>query len=254
MRDDRIVNQIGGHKEHHLKYAWLGAGGVAGELPSGVITQDGVTYVPQTGRALQTEGVPLPAPQNAAKPFVRTITPWAAAVAAAEGAHQIALGEEESRKREEANRPVGVIPVPEAGEEAGGGGEEEGESPIIGYLPFEHEGGDAHTAGHIECGFAEGNGLPHESSHNPGFVNWTILFVCNAPVLDVRVRLALFWEGEQVSETGYVRVGTTAYWKNRYRLPAYRAGTRAGSMLTLCRLLDTRAIGCSKAGLKRAAT
>jgi hypothetical protein len=111
-------------KEAPPKYAWLGAGGVAGELPSGVITQDGVTYVPQTGRALQTEGVPLPAPQNAAKPFVRTITPWAAAVAAAEGAHQIALGEEESRKREEANKPPGLTPFPEEGEEVSDGGGE----------------------------------------------------------------------------------------------------------------------------------
>jgi len=44
-------------------------------------------------------------------------------------------------------------------------------------------------------------------------VNWTILFACNAPVPGVRVRLALFWEGKEVSETGYVEVGTTAYWK-----------------------------------------
>ena len=63
-------------KEAPPKYAWLGAAGVAGELPSGVITQDGVTYVPQTGRPLQTEGVPLPAPENAASAYADPLAPW----------------------------------------------------------------------------------------------------------------------------------------------------------------------------------
>lgn len=53
------------------KYAWLGAAGVASELPSGVITQDGVTYVPQTGQPLQTQPVELPLPTNSDNPYVK---------------------------------------------------------------------------------------------------------------------------------------------------------------------------------------
>jgi hypothetical protein len=106
-------------KEAPPKYAWLGAVGVAGELPSGVITQDGLSYVPQTGRPLQTGGVRLPAPENAATPFVTSIEAWVAEVAAAAGAQQVALAEEERKKREEANKPPGLIPSPEVGEEGG---------------------------------------------------------------------------------------------------------------------------------------
>jgi hypothetical protein len=46
------------------KYSWLGADGVASELPSGDITQDGSTYIPLTGRPLQTETIKLPAPEK----------------------------------------------------------------------------------------------------------------------------------------------------------------------------------------------
>ncbi|HTA35409.1 MAG TPA: RHS repeat domain-containing protein [Solirubrobacteraceae bacterium] len=53
------------------KYAWLGAAGATSELPSGVIAQDGVTYVPQTGQPLQTQPVELPLPTNAGNPYVR---------------------------------------------------------------------------------------------------------------------------------------------------------------------------------------
>ena len=42
------------------KYAWLGGAGVASELPSGVVTNGAVSYVPETGRALQTEQVAPP--------------------------------------------------------------------------------------------------------------------------------------------------------------------------------------------------
>jgi hypothetical protein len=58
-------------KEPPPKYAWLGTAGIAGELPSGVITQDGVTYVPQTGRPLQTQPVELPLPVNVDEPYER---------------------------------------------------------------------------------------------------------------------------------------------------------------------------------------
>jgi YD repeat-containing protein len=54
------------------KYSWLGADGVASELPSGDITQDGSTYIPLTGRSLQTETIKLPAPEKYYNP-VETI-------------------------------------------------------------------------------------------------------------------------------------------------------------------------------------
>jgi YD repeat-containing protein len=113
-------------KEPPPKYAWLGAGGVAGELPSGVITQDGVTYVPIIGRPLQTESVPLPLPESAATPFSRPLEAWVGSKAGEGAARELATANEERQKREEANKPPGTIPLPGIGEEAGGGGEEEG--------------------------------------------------------------------------------------------------------------------------------
>jgi streptogramin lyase len=112
-------------KEAPPKYAWLGAAGVSGELPSGVITQDGVTYVPQTGLALQTEGVALPAPENAASPFTRAFEAWVGSKAGEGAARELSAAEQERQEREIANEPPGAIPSPEGGggEEVGGGGE-----------------------------------------------------------------------------------------------------------------------------------
>ncbi len=104
-------------KEPPPKYAWLGASGVAGELPSGVITQDGITYVPQTGRPLQTEGVPLPAPDNANTPFTRPVEAWIGSKVGEGIAREVGKAEEEQKKREEANKPPGAIPTPASGEE-----------------------------------------------------------------------------------------------------------------------------------------
>lgn len=36
---------------------------------------------------------------------------------------------------------------------------------------------------------------------------------CTGVVLDIRIRLALFWEGEETSETGYVPKGSRAFAK-----------------------------------------
>jgi hypothetical protein len=93
------------------KYAWLGAVGVAGELPSGVITQDGVTYVPQTGRALQTEGVALIAIGNSATPFTRPVEAWVGAQAGEGAARELSKAEEERQAREAANKPPGEEPT-----------------------------------------------------------------------------------------------------------------------------------------------
>ena len=51
------------------KYSWLGADGVTSELPSGAITQDGITYVPLTGEPLQTQPVEIPLPIKYYEPY-----------------------------------------------------------------------------------------------------------------------------------------------------------------------------------------
>lgn len=108
------------------KYAWLGAAGVAGELPSGVITQDGVTYVPQTGRPLETESVVLPAVVNTPTPMGKLVEEWVGIKAGEGGARLVAAAEQERVEREAAeeaaNRPPGLLPMPEGqfcGEEYG---------------------------------------------------------------------------------------------------------------------------------------
>ncbi len=82
------------------KYSWLGAEGVARELPSGVITQDGITYVPQTGRPLQTEGVALIAIGNSATLFTRPVEAWVGAQAGEGAARELAKAEQERAERE----------------------------------------------------------------------------------------------------------------------------------------------------------
>ncbi len=72
------------------KYAWLGATDVASAFSSGVITYGATSYVPQTGRALQSEAVEPPgAPQGTGvgAPYTFQAEPWvfqSAASAAAE--------------------------------------------------------------------------------------------------------------------------------------------------------------------------
>ena len=122
-------------KEAPPKYAWLGADGVAGELPSGVITQDGITYVPQTGLPLQTEGVPLAAITNTAAALTRPIEAWVGSHAGEGVALALANAVQKEQEREAANQPPGALPLPSwwcGGEygpcegEGGGGGEEGG--------------------------------------------------------------------------------------------------------------------------------
>jgi hypothetical protein len=118
------------------KYAWLGASGVAGELPSGVITQDGVTYVPQTGRPLQTQSVILTAIVNTPSPLDKPIEEWVGARTGEGGALLVAAAEQRRAEREAANSRLpsvlpmpdgkfcgeGYGPCPEEGEQEGPGG------------------------------------------------------------------------------------------------------------------------------------
>jgi streptogramin lyase len=61
------------------KYAWLGAGDVADELASGVITYGATSYVPQDARALQAEQVippGLPDGSGVGTPVTFEVQPW----------------------------------------------------------------------------------------------------------------------------------------------------------------------------------
>jgi hypothetical protein len=75
------------------KYSWLGAEGITGELPSGVIAHNGTAYVPQIARPLQTTAMPLPAPTSATGQFVSTIGAGAGD-AGEEAAHLVSIAEE----------------------------------------------------------------------------------------------------------------------------------------------------------------
>ncbi len=103
------------------KYAWQGASGVTSEQSSGLIAKDGVTYVPQIGQPLQAPSNLTPGvPDNFATPYVSTIAPWVAAFAASTAANATAKREQEIREREAAERPPGVVPVPECNIETEG--------------------------------------------------------------------------------------------------------------------------------------
>ena len=92
------------------KYAWLGAEGLSSELPSGTITQDGTTYVPQTGRPLQTEQAELPEPIHYINPYVKEDpgTEWDAI----SSAKQVAAYWETRHAQETAADPPGAVPAP----------------------------------------------------------------------------------------------------------------------------------------------
>jgi hypothetical protein len=82
------------------KYAWLGASDVASAFSSGVITYGSTSYVPQTGRTLQSEAVDPPgSPQGtgAGAGYYYQEEPWVFQGAAAAGAE--APGLEAARER-----------------------------------------------------------------------------------------------------------------------------------------------------------
>ncbi len=122
------------------KYAWLGAAGIAGES-SGLIVQDGVTYVPQIGRPLQVPQDLAPGqPNNYATPYVSPIVASVAEFGAATAAEDVAKREQEISEREASNQPPGAVPSPEGGGEGEGsesGGGEGGNGGGQGdpYLP-----------------------------------------------------------------------------------------------------------------------
>jgi streptogramin lyase len=82
-------------------FAWLGANDVASSLPTGVITYGATSYIPQTGRALQSEEVAppgAPAGTGAGAPVEFQEEPWNMQGAGREAAE--APGLEAGRERE----------------------------------------------------------------------------------------------------------------------------------------------------------
>ncbi len=208
-------------KEAPPKYAYQGANGLTSENSTGRIVQDGITYVPQTGAMLQPpEDLAPGTPTNHNQAYVSNPNNPADEAGAHEIGAQIAKREQENREREEAKRPAGSVPSPEAEGE-------EGEA-VLASWSFDHEGSGAHAADVITCAVAEGRGLPHESTHNPGQVNWVIRVLCTGIVFDLRIRLALFWEGESVSETGYVEFGNTNSAQETVQTPCIFSGWYTG--------------------------
>jgi hypothetical protein len=84
-------------KEAPPKYGWLGALGLTSELSSGAVTQDGITYVPQIGRALQTQAAELPAPAFEGTPYVSELSAETVSEGLAGAAQQVAKAEEARR-------------------------------------------------------------------------------------------------------------------------------------------------------------
>jgi hypothetical protein len=121
------------------KVAWLGEIGAVSELGGGAVTQDGVTYVPQLGHALQTQPIDVAVPINVISPY-QAIEPAAIAESAGrESEIRVVERQRENREREEREKeeqerqakrehelltesPIGEVPT----YEGNGGGECEG--------------------------------------------------------------------------------------------------------------------------------
>jgi tripartite motif-containing protein 71 len=91
------------------RYGWLGAEGLASELPSGTITQDGATYVPQTGRPLQAETPTLPLPTKYYEAF-ETPNAEGATWGPIAAALRVAESKQAEHARELAQDPPGEVP------------------------------------------------------------------------------------------------------------------------------------------------
>ncbi len=108
------------------KFAWLGAANVASSLPSGVVTYGLTSYVPQLGRALQSEMVEPPAASGgsgAGAAYVSQLEPWVfqgAASAAAEAPGREAAREQAAAEAAAAAAEEGAEEAEEAVEEPGG--------------------------------------------------------------------------------------------------------------------------------------
>ncbi len=88
------------------KYSWLGSAGVSSELPSGASIMGTVSYVPQLGRALQTQPViPPGAGVKSAEgvPYTSQVSAWSinsATIVAQNGAHEYEIEQQKAAQRE----------------------------------------------------------------------------------------------------------------------------------------------------------
>jgi virginiamycin B lyase len=85
------------------KYAWLGAGGIASEpaFDSGAIVEGGTSYVPETGRTLQTQAISAPGlPEGSGPlvPYALQEEPWG--ITDSESAGEAAVGREAAQEAE----------------------------------------------------------------------------------------------------------------------------------------------------------
>jgi DNA-binding beta-propeller fold protein YncE len=193
------------------KYAWLGANGLATETAfgTGVSTQGGASYVPQVARDLQTAPVVPPGafPNGIGGGEQYTATISAGELASAQATATQIFQEAEAARQEAKKREAEEAAKRQ--EEAEGGEEGADEEEVIGSIVFTPTGGGAHAADVITCLEIEVD-HPHRSTHLPETVNWIVRVVCTAPVLNLRMRLVLNWEGKEISETGYIEKGDVA--------------------------------------------
>ncbi len=175
------------------KYSWLGAAGIASESPSGLVTQDGTTYVPQTGRPLETQGTRVPAPEDAAAAYVMTLAPWVIEGTAAV-AQQLTNAEQAQKALEAANTPAGETPFTPPSWWCGGEygpceGEGTGQSL---EESFNGSGGGtgASAAGANPCklGLIFGEASPQELFAG----GW---FSCNKDMRGFELETCILWEG-----------------------------------------------------------
>ncbi len=186
-------------------YSWLGAGGVASELPSGVSTQGGASYVPQVARELQVE-TPIPPGafpngEGSGAPYVTTLSAlaiesgnYAAAntLAAAVAAREAAAAEAAAREAEE-----------KAMEGAGEGEEEGGGESIEITVPTNLVivgSGSAHAASSGEIICESKVDYPHNSKHKPGTVNVEATLECSDSWVLMYIRVVVFYEHRKASE------------------------------------------------------
>ncbi|HXB63485.1 MAG TPA: 6-bladed beta-propeller [Solirubrobacteraceae bacterium] len=212
------------------KYAWLGANGLSTEpsQAAGTSTNGGDSYIPEIGRALQTEPIESPGEfPNGTGGVGRVEAPY---LGAANGqlkelAVREGVAREEAKKKEAEERAkLTERPASETHVDGPGEGncetnceineEEEGEESIEITVnePSEFSGARASLGKPIiECNLQADH--PHKSSHVPGTINFEVWIQCTDSVLNLRLRAVLFKNGSKVAETGYVSKGDTAYGK-----------------------------------------
>ena len=195
------------------KYSWLGADGVASELTSsGVSTQNGSSYVPEIGRALQTGPIASPGsfPNGAAgigvinAPYLGSSNSQLIGMAIQENAER----EEAKRREAEEIAKINECPASECGSwpEEGEQSYEETEIIEVGAP----SGNDAHSAD-VPVVCEVDSQYPHKSSHVPGTINFVATLACNMPVYNIRMRVALYQNGNLVAESEYKSKGDGAY-------------------------------------------